>query len=237
MDVALTARCICGGTMSTRRFIIGLSILMCSVIAFATQKNVVTPDLTKLVSGTGWKIHNRTVTSLNEAGKTGVRFDEQPGDGVAWLAGVKFSEGTIECDLRGKNVLQRSFVGIAFHGVNEKVFDAVYFRPFNFKHEDAVRRSHAVQYISHPAHTWSKLRSEYPLKYEQPVKPVPDPEAWFHARIVVANNKISVFVNDAQEPSLVVEKLNARTEGMVGFWVGTTSGGDFANLKITPSKN
>jgi hypothetical protein len=31
--------------------------------------------------------------------------------------------------------------------------------------------------------------------------------------------------------------LNARTEGMVGFWVGTTSGGDFANLKITPSKN
>ena len=222
--------------MNIRRFIIGLSILAISVITWGMQKNVVTPDLNKLVSGVGWKLHNRTVTALNEAGKNGVRFDEQPGDGIAWLEGVKFSEGTIECDLRGKNVLQRSFVGIAFHGVNEKVFDAIYFRPFNFKQEDPVRRSHAVQYISHPANTWSNLRSEFPLKYEQPVKPVPDPEDWFHARLVVAYGKVSVFVYDANEPSLVVDKLNARTEGMVGFWVGTTSGGDFANLKLTPSK-
>ena len=222
--------------MYTRRFIISLSIWAISGLALATQKNVFTPDLTKLVSGTGWRIHNRTVTALSEAGKNGVRFDEQQGDGVAWLEGVKFSEGTIECDIRGKNVLQRSFVGIAFHGVNEKVFDAIYFRPFNFKNEDPVRRTHAVQYISHPAHTWSKLRSEYPLKYEQPVKPVPDPEGWFHARIVVANGKVSVFVNDATEPSLVITKLNNRTDGMIGFWVGTTSGGDFANLKIIPSK-
>jgi hypothetical protein len=150
--------------------------------------------------------------------------------------GVNFSEGTIECDIRGKNVLQRSFVGIAFHGVDEKTFDAIYFRPFNFKNEDAVRRTHAVQYISHPEHTWSKLRQTFPLKYEQPVKPVPEPDGWFHARIVVANGKVSVFVNDATEPSLVVDKLNDRTEGKIGFWVGTTSGGDFANLKITPSK-
>ncbi len=222
--------------MNTRRFIIGLSILAISVITWGMQKNVVTPDLTKLVSGVGWRIHNRTVTALNEAGKQGVRFDEQQGDGVAWLEGVKFSEGTIECDLRGKNVLQRSFIGIAFHGVNEKVFDAIYFRPFNFKNEDPVRRSHAVQYISHPAHTWSKLRSEFPLKYEQPVKPVPDPEGWIRARIVVAKGSVSVFVNEATEPSLVVVKLNARTAGLVGFWVGTTSGGDFANLTITPSR-
>jgi hypothetical protein len=222
--------------MSTRRFIIGLSILALGSLALATQKNVVTPDLTKLLSGAGWRIHNRTVQALNEADKIGVRFDEQQGDGVAWLEGVKFSEGTIECDLRGKNVLQRSFVGIAFHGVNDKVFDVIYFRPFNFKSEDSVRRSHAVQYVSHPAHTWSKLRSGYPLKYEQPVKPVPDPEGWFRARIVVAKGKVSVFVNDANEPSLVVEKLNYRTEGMVGLWVGTMSGGDFANLKIIPSK-
>ncbi len=222
--------------MYTRRFIISLSILAISVIAYGTQKNIAQPDLAKLLAGNAWKIHNRTATALNETGKSGVRLDEQQGDGIAWIPGVRFGEGSIECDLRGKNVLQRSFVGIAFHGVNEKVFDAIYFRPFNFKHEDAVRRSHAVQYVSHPAHTWSKLRSEYPLKYEQPVNPVPDPDAWFHARIVVANGKVSVFVNEATEPSLVVNKLNYRTEGMIGLWVGTTSGGDFANLKITPSK-
>ncbi len=222
--------------MNTRRFTIGLSILAISAIAYGTQKDFIQPDLAKLIAGNAWKIHNRTATAINESGKNGVRFDEKEGDGIAWIPGVKFSEGTIECDIRGKNVLQRSFVGIAFHGVDEKVFDAIYFRPFNFKSDDAVRRTHAVQYISHPAHTWSKLRSEFPLKYEQPVKPVPEPEDWFHARIVVAKGKVSVFVNDAAEPSLVVDKLNARTDGMIGFWVGTNSGGDFANLKITPNK-
>jgi hypothetical protein len=222
--------------MKTRRFIVGLSVLAISAVASGTQHNSAQPDLSKLLVGNTWKIHNRTATAINEPGKMGVRFDEREGDGIAWIPGVKFSEGTIECDIRGKNVLQRSFVGIAFHGVDEKVFDAIYFRPFNFKSEDAVRRTHAVQYISHPAHTWSKLRSEFPLKYEQPVRPVPEPEDWFHARIVVAKGKVSVFVNDATEPSLVVEKLNARTEGMIGFWVGTNSGGDFANLKITPNK-
>ncbi len=222
--------------MKTRRFISGLSILAISAIALGTQKNIVQPDLAKLSADKTWKIHNRTATAIQEVGKSGVRFDEKEGDGVAWIPGLKFAEGTIECDLRGKNVLQRSFVGIAFHGVDEKVYDAIYFRAFNFKAEDPVRRSHAVQYISHPAHTWSKLRNEFPLKYEQPVQPVPDPEGWFHARIVIANGKVSVFVNDAREPSLVVDKLNARTDGMIGVWLGTNSGGDFANLKITPSK-
>ncbi len=222
--------------MITRRFISGLSILAISAIALGTQKNIVQPDLAKLSADKRWKIHNRTATTIQEADKSGVRFDEKEGDGVAWIPGVKFSEGTIECDIRGKDVLQRSFVGIAFHGIDEKVYDAIYFRPFNFKAEDPVRRAHAVQYISHPAHTWSKLRNEFPLKYEQPVKPVPDPNGWFHARIVIANGKVSVFVNDAREPSLVVDKLNARTDGMIGVWMGTNSGGDFANLKITPSK-
>jgi hypothetical protein len=222
--------------MKTRRFIVGLSVLAISAVASGTQKHSTQPDLARLLAGNTWKIHNRTATAINEPGKMGVRLDENEGDGIAWIPGVKFSEGTIECDIRGKNILQRSFVGLAFHGIDEKVLDAIYFRPFNFKSDDAVRRSHAVQYISHPAHTWSKLRSEYPLKYEQPITPVPEPEEWFHARVVVAKGKVSVFVNDATEPSLVIDKLNARADGMIGFWVGTNSGGDFANLKITPSK-
>jgi hypothetical protein len=45
---------------------------------------------------------------------------------------------------------------------------------------------------------------------------------------------VSVFVNDAKEPSLVVEQLSDRKKGLVGLWVGNTSGGDFANFKIIP---
>jgi ssDNA-binding replication factor A large subunit len=70
--------------------------------------------------------------------------------------------------------------------------------------------------------------------YEQPVKPVPDPNGWFHVRVVVAGSQVRVFVNDATEPSLVVNRLSERTKGLVGLWVGNNSGGDFANLRIRP---
>jgi hypothetical protein len=43
---------------------------------------------------------------------------------------------------------------------------------------------------------------------------------WFHAKIVVAGKKVSVFVNGAGEPSLEVEMLDARTTGRIGLWAG-----------------
>jgi hypothetical protein len=92
-----------------------------------------------------------------------------------------------------------------------------------------------VQYISHPAHPWDKLRADHPGQYEKPVTPVPDPNAWFHARVVVASPKVSVFVGDAKEPCLTVNQLSDRKKGLVGIWVGNGSGGDFANFKIVPA--
>jgi hypothetical protein len=63
----------------------------------------------------------------------------------------------------------------------------------------------------------------------------PDPNGWFRARVVVASPRVSVFVGDAKEPCLVVDQLSTRGKGLVGLWVGNTSGGDFANLKIVPA--
>ena len=54
-------------------------------------------------------------------------------------------------------------------------------------------------------------------------------------RIVVASPSVKVYVNDANEPSLVVGQLSDRKKGLLGLWVGNTSGGDFANLRITPA--
>src|SRR5437762_6126568 len=93
---------------------------------------------------------------------------------------------------------------------------------------------HAVQYIAQPIYPWQKLRAEQPGKYERAIDPVPDPNAWFHVRVVVASPKVSVFVDDAKQPSLVVDQLSNRKKGLVGLWVGNTSGGDFANVKIVP---
>jgi hypothetical protein len=181
-------------------------------------------------------LNNRTVSSFSDGARTGIRFSEGAGEGVAYLEGIQFSNGTIEFDVKGKDVQQQSFVGVAFHGVDGTTYDAIYFRPFNFKAEDPARRRRAVQYISLPTYTWQKLRAERPGEYEQPVSPVPDPNAWFHVRVVVATPKVSVFVDAATEPSLVVNQLSDRRRGRVGLWVGNNSGGDFANLKIVPQE-
>lgn len=193
-----------------------------------------TIDLVKTARQNGFVLENRTVQILPDHEKPGVRLEQvdAPKEGVAWLENSAFRQGTIEVDIRGKNVLQRSFVGIAFHGSGERNYDAIYFRPFNFRAEDPVRRSHALQYISLPKHDWPTLRKEFPDQYEQPIEVAPDPNGWFHARIVVENDTVRVFVNDNAKPSLVVKKLTDRADGKIGLWVGAGSGGDFANLKI-----
>jgi hypothetical protein len=180
-------------------------------------------------------VFNRGLSALSDGTRKGVRLNEQPGEGVAYLRGIDFSNGTIEFDVRGKDVQGQSFVGVAFHGVDGTTYDAIYLRPFNFRTEDPARRGHAVQYISHPTYTWQKLRAERPGIFEQPVSPAPDPNAWFHVRVVVASPKVSVFVGDAKEPSLVVNQLSDRTKGLVGPWVGNNSGGDFADFTIIPN--
>ncbi len=199
------------------------------------QQKIIEPDLAGLADGNGLKVFNRSVSSLKDGAKKGVRLSENSGEGVAYLQGIEFTNGTIEFDVRGKDVQQQSFLGVAFHGVDGTTYEAIYFRPFNFRAVDAARRSHAVQYISHPTYPWQKLRAEQPGKYEQAVNPVPDPNAWFHVRVVVASPKVSVFVGDAKQPSLVVDQLSARKQGLVGLWVGNTSGGDFANFRIIPA--
>jgi hypothetical protein len=185
--------------------------------------------------GKTWRIYNRVVTEKTADGRSVLQFDEKQGDGLAWLPDMRLSDGTIECDVHGRDLFQRSFVGVAFHGLDENTFEAVYFRPFNFRATDEKRRNHAVQYIAHPTYTWQKLRAERPEEFENPIDPPPDPNAWFHVRIVLAHPKVSVFVNHATAPCLEVEQLSDRQTGWVGFWAGNGSPGDFANLKITPA--
>jgi hypothetical protein len=96
---------------------------------------------------------------------------------------------------------------------------AVYFRPFNFLRDDKSLRVHAVQDVAWPDDTWEKLRKGKPGVYQSAVKPIPDPSGWFHARIEVTKQKVSVWVDDAKEPCLVVDPLANREKGKMGLWV------------------
>jgi hypothetical protein len=190
-------------------------------------------DLFNMTENSKLEVFNRKVSPFTENDKKGIRFSKNENDGVAWLQGVEFSNGTIELDIRGKDVLQQSFVGIAFHGTDNKTYEAVYFRPFNFQSTDPVRKIHAVQYVASPDYTWQVLREKFSGKFEKAIIPSPNGNEWFHAKITIKFPIVSVFVNGNPEPCLTIEKLNTRTTGKIGIWVGNNSDGDFANLQIT----
>jgi len=201
---------------------------------FAQHGNTLTPDFTELIKNKMITVFNRDISILNDPQhKNGIHLNEKEGDGVAWLNNIRLGNGTIEFDVKGRNVMQQSFVGIAFHGLNDSTMDGIYFRPFNFQSQDAERKNHSIQYISLPAYDWQKLRTDFPNKYEHSIIASPQPEEWFHVRVVIKSPKVSVYINNNTNPDLVVDQLSDRKEGMVGFWVGNNSNGDFANLKIT----
>jgi hypothetical protein len=219
-----------------RRNFVNLTFVSLSGFSLAPvvigQQITIEPDLTALADGKVLSVFNCCLSGLKDGAKKGVRLS---GDGVAYLTGVEFSNGAIEVDIRGKDVQQQSFTGVVFHGVDGKTYDAIYFRPFNFKTEYAGRRMPAVQYVAHPTYTAQKLRDQHPGKYEQAVDPAPAPDDWFHARVVVASPEVSVFINGASQPCLVVTQLSDRKKGLVGLWGAGGVGGDFANLKIIPA--
>ena len=213
-----------------------IGLFVFSVQSLFAQKNVVTPDLTKIISGDGWRVVNREPEIVIENGQTCVHFkaiDKQ--GGIAWLENYEFTNGTIEVDIKGKNVKGGSFVGIAFRGLDDSTYDAVYFRPFNFTVSN--NEGHSVQYISHPQYTWFKLRKEHTGQYENSIISPPNPDKFFHVKIVVDKPKVKVYVNDNKEPSLVVNELSGRVGGKIGLWTDFTSDGNFANLKITPASD
>ncbi|MBE7174791.1 MAG: hypothetical protein INR69_00215 [Mucilaginibacter polytrichastri] len=179
-------------------------------------------------------VNRRVSVSAGPDGQPVVHLDTAANVGLAWIKGLTFKSGTISFRVRGKNIPQESFVGIAFHGLDDRTYDAVYFRPFNFQSPDESKRAHSVQYIDMPDHDWFLLREKFPGRYENQLVSVPDPDGWFHVRITIAESRVSVFVNEDKQPSLVVQKLNTRSDGRIGFWVGNSSEGDFSDLTVNP---
>jgi hypothetical protein len=151
--------------------------------------------------------------------------------GIVFLKNVTFSTGSIDVDIRGKDVFQQSFLGIAFHAVDTVTYDAIYFRPFNFQSTDTLRGKHMVQYISEPKYPWDTLRKNHTLMYENGIALPPVPADWFHAHIVINKDSVIVYVNHSAVPSLKVKKLNTMNGGLIGLWSSALSG-DFKNLEI-----
>src|SRR5581483_7687111 len=166
-----------------------LAVVLGCVPACFTKERAITPDLAQIKDGKTWNVINAEFNTFVEEGKRVVQLkpkgESRKGSllGMALVEGLEFAEGTIDIDLKGKGKMRASFLGIAFNVADEKTFEAVYFRPFNFLRDDKALRAHAVQYVAWPDHTWENLRKAQPGVYESAINPIPDPAGWFHARI------------------------------------------------------
>ncbi len=215
---------------------IPLLLALSLLASTAAAVEAFSPNLADLPANQGWAGDTTLLKLADKDGAPAIRFTKPAAGDAAhlvWLAGYEFTDGTIEFDARGQSAPpQSNFLGVAFRVADANTHDVVYFRPFNFRSPNPENKAHAVQYVSHAAWTWSRLRKEKTGQFEKGIEPAPDGDAWFHARIVIAGRTVSVFVNGAREPSLVVKELNARTGGSVGLWCHGV--GTIANLKIVP---
>lgn len=209
-----------------------INCLLLSIgITFLTHgQQVVKPELTRNTL----QAYNRTYEIRHEKDQenTIISMKGRPEAGLVWIKDLSFGEGTIEFNVRGKDSFQQSFVGMAFHGLNDSTYQAIYFRPFNFRSEDPIRKKHAVQYISLPKNDWPYLRESFPGQYEAAVPSDIDPNDWFHVKLIIGEEEIAIFVNAHPHSVLNVKSRRPPGEGKIGFWTGDRSDGDFSDLIV-----
>ena len=192
------------------------------------------------------KPHKVKVEQVTYKGKQAVRVTdalqsntEGNEDRLAVIANSLFRDGTIEAEIAGEpgpGAFEgaRGFVGIAFRVARDvSRFECFYLRPTNGRADDQVRRNHSAQYISFPEFPWYRLRKEFPEKYETYADLVPG--EWAKIRIEVSGEKARLFVNSAQQPTLIVNdlKLGGVTEGSIGLWIGPGTVAHFANVRAS----
>jgi len=222
--------------MKTTQLLSIAFLLMMVKPLMAQEKSLIKLNLPELLSEQKLKGDNRqlTISHINSTHR-GVAMNESTGGaGFAWLDGISFEEGEIDFDVKGKDKIGGSFVGLAFHGVDSTNYETIYFRPFNFFKPD--RKNHSVQYISIPNYDWYTLRTNHKGVYENEIEDAPKPNDWFHVRIVITASNIQVFVNNKNKPSLEVMPIEKKNGKRIALWVGATSAGEWANLEIKKLK-
>lgn len=159
-----------------------------------------------------------------------IEMNAENDDGIGIIEDVEFDKGIIEVELLGENSPGKSFIGIAFNIQNDKTYEVIYFRPFNFVAKEQIRKDHMVQYIFHPEFTWNKLREERTGEFEGEIATPPNPDDWFKVIIDIEEEKVEVYVNELSDPVLIVDRLTSSKSEKIGIWTGFGSSGRFRNL-------
>ena len=170
-----------------------------------------------------WTLDAPHVAFVEHLGRPSVRL----GGGSALLRNVQFQDGTIEVDVSGRT---SGFAFLVFRASSPNDGEDVYLRM------GLSGTADAVQYMP----MYGGLGS-WKL-YHGPgytASATFDPHAWTHLRVDVEGRRATVFVGDANVPTLIVPELKGpRTIGAIGVFEGTPGGASdsvlFSNFRYTP---
>jgi hypothetical protein len=200
----------------------------------------------RLDSLKGLEIVNVKAEAVNYRGRPAVRMLQSIDDATTGnpektsmvvLTGTDFKDGTIEVEIAGAPRAgapadARGFMGIAFRmQPGGSQYECFYLRATNGRAEDQLRRNHSTQYISYPDYPWERLRKENPGQYES----YADMEtgAWNKVKIVVAGTKAKLYVNGAEQPTLIVNDLKlGESHGQIALWIAVDTDAYFSNLTV-----
>ncbi len=152
------------------------------------------------------------------------KFANSKSASIAYPKNLDFKDGIIEADLAwpGK---QNGFVGIAFRIKDANHYQVVYFRP------ESSGTINAIQYMSEKKaefNWWDYEADKYQAKANLPL------HDWFHIRLLVKGNTLTVYINNQPKPAMVYNGLDSSLEsGAVGYWLGNSEEGAFKNLVVT----
>lgn len=185
------------------------------------------------------EIKNGTISEIEFAGKKGFALKAEGLHVLACMKDMNFENGTIEVDLGSPDEPGQLGPGIAFR-IQDEVVDSLkinnpkqkyeyfYFRPYK------SQTNNAIQYAAGGTkYYWKYLRENHPGVYEGEAElPI---TGWFHVRVEVAGSVAKVYVNNAEEPNLIVNDLkHGLSRGSVGIYSYHKTI-YFANLKVVPN--
>jgi hypothetical protein len=207
------------------------------------QQNKTPSSQLHLDSTDGLELVNAKAEFVTYRGQRALRLVPLPGhetgdDGMlAILIGSDFRDGTIEVEVAGTPrpgapTDARGFIGVLFRAQNHgERAENIYLRPTNGRADDQLRRNHSAQYESTPDFPWFRLRKDSPGQYESYVDL--DAGAWTKMKIVVSGTGARLYVNNADQPCLIVNDLKlGETRGQIALWAHVTTDGYFSNLTV-----
>jgi len=225
---------------NSARFALWLALVVLAATAGAQDKKAA-PTSFPLESLAGLENVDVKPEAVVYRGRRAIRLldsseQSKSGGGMAILKGSDFKDGVIETEIAGVPRAGaapdiRGFLGIAFRVQSAEKYECFYIRATNGRADDQIRRNHSTQYISAPDYPWERLRKENPGVYESYVDL--EPGAWTKIKIVVSGAKAKLYVNGADQPTLIVNDLKlGESRGQIALWIGVDTEAYFSRITV-----